>query len=97
MDFLKLSSELEEVLKSKYQYELLEMHYVGYAFGSGFSVFKIKGYLVRVNLDGRDDQIEISCSPKHEKYPNTKWKTIFTGNSSNLIYQGLNKLNEYLV
>ncbi len=79
MNFLELKDKFESNLKDDYKFELIELHYAPYAFGPGMTAYKIKGQIFKIIYDGRDDQVQLLTSLRHEKYPNASWKTIFTG------------------
>ena len=94
MDFLELKEQFENKLKGDFKFELLDLHYSPYAFGSGMTVYRIKGRIIKVMYDGRDNEIELITSKPHDKYPNTSWTTIFTGLPSDFIENGVAKLND---
>lgn len=52
--------------------------YVPYAFGSGFIAYRIKGEVVKLSFDGKDDWITIFLTPKCSTYPPKKEKEIFS-------------------
>ena len=90
MDFLELKGQFETKLTE--DFELLELHYVPYSFGSGFTAYRIRGRNVKIIYDGRDNQVELLVSANHDKYPHASWTTIFTGHSKDLIDYGITKL-----
>jgi len=90
MDFLELKEQFESKLTEKF--ELLELHYAPYSFGSGFTAYRIRGRIVKIIYDGRDNQVELLVSANHDKYPYTTWTTIFTGHSTDFIDNGISKL-----
>jgi hypothetical protein len=90
MDFLKLKEQFETKLKEGF--ELLELHYVPYSFGSGLAAYRIRGRNVKVIYDGRDNQVELLVSANHDKYPGASWRTIFTGHPTDFIDNEISKL-----
>lgn len=90
MDFLELKEQFETKLTE--DFELLESHYVPYSFGSGFTAYRIRGRIVKIIYDGRDNQVELLVSANHDKYPQTTWTTIFTGHPTDFIDNGISKL-----
>jgi hypothetical protein len=95
MDFLELKEQFEGKLKN--DFELLELHYTPYAFGSGITAYRIKGQIIKVIYDGKDDQVQLLVSARHDKYSNATWTTIYTGLPTDFIENGplkLNNLNE---
>ena len=92
MNFLELKNQFEHKLKDNF--ELLELHYAPYAFGSGMVAYRIKGQNVKLIYDGKDDQIEFLISVKHDKYSNASWTTHFTGNPTDFfLYLGCSLTN----
>jgi hypothetical protein len=94
MDFLELRQQFEKNVK--HDFELLELHYAPYSFGSGMTAYRIKGKIIKVAYDGRDDQVELLISAKHDKYSNASWTTILTGNPTDLINKGIPELKNIL-
>ena len=92
MNFFELKEQFENKLKSDFKFELLDLHYSPYTFGSGMTVYRINGRIIKVIYDGRDNEIELVSSKPHDKYPNTSWSTIFTGPPSDFIENGVAKL-----
>ena len=90
MDFLELKEQFESKLTEKF--ELLELHYAPYSFGSGFTAYRIKGRIVKIIYDGKDNQVELVVSANHDKYPHASWTTIFTGHPADFIDKGISKL-----
>jgi hypothetical protein len=90
MDFLELKEQFESKLTEKF--ELLELQYAPYSFGSGLTAYRIKGRIVKIIYDGKDNQVELLVSANHDKYPGTSWKTIFTGHPADFIDNGISKL-----
>ena len=79
MNFLELISDFEGKLASKVKFELMETRHAPYSFGSGFSSYMVKGTILRVVFDGKENLIEIQKSKSHEKYPNCNWANAFSG------------------
>ncbi|MCY7422081.1 MAG: hypothetical protein LH478_10120, partial [Chitinophagaceae bacterium] len=76
--FLELVSEFEVKIKEELQFELLQVYYAPYAFGSGHVAYKIKGRNVQITYDGRDNAIgerpiEVSYSKPYAKFPTDGW------------------------
>lgn len=94
MDFLQFKEQFEATLNDAFKFELLELHYMPYSFGTGIVAYRIKGKLIRIVYNGRDNEIEVISSKPHEKYPNASWTTIFTGSPSELLNKGIGQLNE---
>ena len=94
MNFLELKEQFENKLKDHFTFELLDLQYSPYAFGSGMTVYRINGRIIKVMYDGRDNEIEIVSSKPHDKYPTTSWTTIFTGHPIEFIENGAAKLND---
>ena len=93
MNFLELKEQFENKLTN--DFELLELHYAPYAFGSGMTAYRIKGQIVKVIYDGKDDQVELLVSEKHAKYSETSLATIYTGLPTDFIENGLIRLNNF--
>ena len=91
MDFLELKKQFENKLKS--DFELLELHFTPYSFGSGMTAYRIKGQIIKVIYDGKDNQVELLISAKHDKYSNASLTTIYTGVPTDFIENGLLKLS----
>jgi hypothetical protein len=93
MDFLEIKEQFENKLKS--DFELLELHFAPYSFGSGMTAYRIKGQIIKVIYDGKDNQVELLLSAKHDKYSNASWTTIYTGVPIDFIENGLQKLSTF--
>ncbi len=91
MDFLELKEIFENKLKN--DCELLEFHFAPYSFGSGMTAYRIKGQIIKVIYDGKENQVELLVSAKHDKYSNASWTTIYSGVSTDFIENGLLKLS----
>jgi hypothetical protein len=92
MNFLELKEQFENKLKDKFKFELLELHYVPYAFGSGLIAYRITGRNVKAIYDGKENQVQLLVSSNHDKYANASWTSIFTGTPTNFIENGVIKL-----
>ncbi len=66
LHFLEIKSQFESLLSDN---ELLELRYVPCAFGGGLVAYRIKGKIVKLNFDGKDEWITIYMTPKNSKYP----------------------------
>lgn len=95
-DFLELKRQFEVGLSADLKFELLELHYAPYSFGSGMTAYRIKGQLVQIIFDGKDNVIELLISAKHLKYPSSTWTTIFSGTPTDFLDNGLTKLKKSL-
>ena len=92
MSFIQLTDKFENDLNEKF--EILELHYLPYLFGSGTKCYRIKGRNIKVDFDGRDELLEIYISPYHEKYPTNKWELIFTDKYENFHEKDLKIIKE---
>jgi hypothetical protein len=72
--FLELVSEFEIKLKEELQFELLQLYYAPYSFGSGHVVYRIKGRNIQILYDGRDKAVDVSYSKPHAKFPSDGWE-----------------------
>ncbi len=93
MNILELKEQFEN--KLTVDFELLELHYTPYSFGSGMTAYKIKGQIIKIIYDGKDDQVELLVSEKHAKYSDASLMTIYTGLPTDFIANGLIKLNSF--
>lgn len=91
MNFLEIKEQFE--MKQTNKFDLLELHYTPYSFGSGLIAYNIKGRIVKIIHEGREGQIELLVSEKHAKYPEAKLTTIFTGVPVEFFASGMTKLN----
>lgn len=77
--FADIINTLESLLNnSSFQYQLLESHYMPYAFGSGFNAYKLKRQYLRIVWDGRDHIVSIYSNHK-QNYPVNEWELKFEG------------------
>jgi hypothetical protein len=79
MDLLELKERLETELNKSVKFQLLELHYLPYLFGSGVLAYMILSRNVKITYDGKDNQIQCHVSLKQDKYTNAVWTLIFTG------------------
>ena len=93
MKNLEFKDQLENKISN--DFELLELHHAPYSFGSGMMAYRIKGQIVKVVYDGKDDQVELMVSEKHARYPDASWTTIFAGLPTDFIANGLTVLNNF--
>lgn len=91
MNFLELKERFESKLNS--DFELLELHYAPFAFGSGMTAYNIQEQIVKIIYDGKDNQVELLISAFHDKYSNASWTTIYTGLPTDFVENGIVKLN----
>ena len=96
IDFLEIKDQLESQLKNDFKFELLELQYAPYAFGNGMIAYRIKGRIVKIIYDGRDNQIELMVSTNHVKYDRAEWTTIFSGIPTDIISIGIKELKNIL-
>lgn len=96
MNFLELKEEFEHKLKEYYKLELLDFYYSPYSFGSGMAAYRIKGRVIKVVYDGKDNEVKLLLSKLHDKYPHASWNTIYIESPSHLIENGIIKLNDLL-
>ena len=96
MNFLDFKDQLESEIAKNYKFDMLELHYLPYAFGSGLTVYRISGVIVKIVFDGKDNQFDILISKPHGKYPNAPLATIFAGQAENILDKGLSKLYQQL-
>jgi hypothetical protein len=92
LDFLELTDRFEKSIGQSFEFELLELHYLPYAFGSGTKAYRINGQNLKLIFDGRDGLLEALISGRHEKYSSSKWTTFFNGTASEFIDKGIEKL-----
>ena len=64
-DFRK---NIELKLSSITEFELQEFHFLPYTFGSGFIVYRIKGYFHKFIFDGRECELTWLISKQQHKY-----------------------------
>lgn len=69
MNFQDFKIEIENNLRNKIEFELIEFHYLGYAFGNGHLVYSIKGRVYAVIYDGKENNLIIERGKPHDKYP----------------------------
>ena len=93
MNFLELKKQFESKLKNDFKFELLDLHYSPYSFGSGTAVYNIKGRVIKIIYDGRDSEMEVFSSKPHDKYPGAFCTKIFNGNPTEFIENVIVKLN----
>ncbi len=68
-DFQQFKDTIEmRLLFAKVDFELQEFHYQPYAFGNGLLVYKLKGFIYKLEFDGKENLLIISKSNFHEKY-----------------------------
>lgn len=79
MNFQTFKDTLEENLKDKISFELLEFQYMPYSFGSGLLAYRINGYNYRLLYDGKENELTCEQSKAHDKYfGNLNWTKILT-------------------
>jgi|SRR5690554_7863076 hypothetical protein len=95
-DFLELKRQFEVELSADLKFELLELHYAPYSFGSAMTAYRIKGKLVQIVFDGKDNIIELLISDHDLMYPSSTWTTIYSGIPTDFLDNGLTKLKKSL-
>lgn len=95
-DYLELKGQFEAQLSADLKFELLELHYTPYSFGSVMTAYRINGRVVKTIFDGKDNRIELLTSAKHMNYPNSGWTTIFSGTPTDFLDNGLTVLRTSL-
>ncbi|MGZ3951503.1 MAG: hypothetical protein ACXVBZ_08905 [Flavisolibacter sp.] len=93
MNFLELKEQVEKKLINPF--ELLELHYTPYSFGSGLATYRIKGQIVKLVYDGKDDQVGLMVSERHAHYSGASFATIYLGRQDDFIAKGLEKLGNF--
>jgi hypothetical protein len=81
-DFLELKDKLERNLKP--DFELLELNYLPYAFGSGLVAYRKDGRSIKLIYDGKEQYLQLFHSGKERKYPSSNWKELYSGPVSEL-------------
>ncbi len=89
INYLELKDRFETELQHDLQFELLELHYAPYSFGSGMTAYRIKGRVFKIIFDGRDNLVEFMISAPHEKYNTANWTIIFTGTPNDFMDKGI--------
>ena len=78
MTFLELKNKFEKEVNQSF--ELLEMHYAPYAFGSGMIAYRINGIMIKIIYDGKDNQVQFFRSKEAQKYSTSlSWIILYTG------------------
>lgn len=95
-NYLELKGQFESQLSADLKFDLLELHYTPYSYGSGMTAYRIKGRVVKIIFDGKDNIIKLMISAKHLKYPSSSWTTIFIGTPTEFIDKGLTELKPSL-
>jgi hypothetical protein len=76
MDILEFKEDIERRIGVYSQFELQEVNYRAYCFGNGVLAYRIRGYCFQFIYDGKEDQLIILQSNRHEKYPRCHWTQI---------------------
>jgi hypothetical protein len=87
MKFLELKEQFES--KLPFNFEVLEVHYVPYSFGSGLVAYKTKGKIVKIVYDGKVNQLQLLISTGKDKYPNASYTTIYEGLPTDFFESGV--------
>lgn len=78
MKFEEFRIQLEEELINQTSFELQEYCYQPFSFGNGQLAYRIQGVNFRLTYDGRDNQLTIEASQRHQKYSEANWHTVTT-------------------
>jgi hypothetical protein len=89
LDFLEITARFENQVKHEFDFELLELHYLPYAFGSGTKSYKINGRNIKITFDGREGIVGTEISLPHEKYESSNWTNIFNGTATDFVDKGI--------
>ena len=84
MNFLDLRNQFESKLKDSVEFELLELHYVPYDFGSGMAAYKVTDGIIKIIYDGKINDVELLFS-KPNKRSMSSWATVFKGHPTDFI------------
>jgi hypothetical protein len=95
-DFKEFKRHFEAQLLTDLMFELLELHYAPYSFGSGMTAYRITGRVVKIIFNGQDNIIELLISDKHINYPSSGLTTIFSGTPTDFLDSGVTRLKTYL-
>jgi hypothetical protein len=93
-DFLRIKEYFEDIINGRVKFELLELSYTPYSFGSGFAAYRIAGKIVKLVFDGRDEMLTIGISAKHSEYPPNTDSPIFSGTHKELNTEKMNLIIE---
>lgn len=85
MDFLDIKTQFENDLSDNRKFEMLELHYYPYDFGSGISIYKIYSRAVKLIFDGKDKTVQLDMGERHTKHPKTSFITIFLGQPDDFV------------
>jgi len=96
LNYLEIISYFEDQIKEKSKYELLEMHYAPYSFGSGFRTYRINGKIIKIIYNGKENLVELKISNRHEKYPLNSWKSFSLGDVNDFIDKGIIQMKDEL-
>ena len=88
MTFPDLVQQFEAHVAERLPFELLETHYTPYAFGSGYAVYRIRGYLVELVFDGKDGFVTVNISAKHAAHPGTSSTEAYAGSQNDFLANG---------
>jgi hypothetical protein len=92
MTFFEIQQEFEGKISKPF--ELLECHYLGYAFGSGYLIYRINGMNIKFIYDGKDSILRVEVSPKQIKYPTDQWTEILNDRAETVLGQNFWELKE---
>jgi len=87
LTFDHFKSHLETQLSNTTTFELLEFHYLPYAFGSGLLAYRIKGQLHKFIYDGKDNQLSWFTSTQTSAYETANFELLQT-------FKGLDNVKE---
>jgi hypothetical protein len=85
MKFLEMKTEFEVIIANHAKFELLELWYVPYAFGSGFAAYRVKNKNLKILYDGKEFAMIVFIYPPHIEYPSKKEIEIFYDSYKELV------------
>ncbi|MEO6314024.1 MAG: hypothetical protein ABIU63_03190 [Chitinophagaceae bacterium] len=72
--FLNLIAEFEVKLEKELRFELLELYYAPFSFGSGHIAYRIKGRNIQIGYDGKENNVQLRYSKPHTKFRSGEWE-----------------------
>lgn len=97
MFFFDIVTKFEYELSCRFQFEMLEKHDSRYLFGSGYAAYRSAGRNFRIVYEGREGQVCLEISGKHQKYPECTWLALFKGDAKDVFDTGLDVLASKLM
>ena len=97
MDFFEIIKLIEAKLADKgLSFELWDMQYAKYVFGSWYVDYRISGHHVMFIYDGRETVWAIRASEKYADYPPAEWQDVFYGPYDKFKAEGFDGLGLFL-